>query len=124
LRVGEPGVGSERPVVAVDRRPDRDQRPAGVALEQENARFLHGQLTLDAGLPPLEQVLDLGAEPVGDDPQDPDRRPRLAHLHLVEEGTAEVVSDHGRKTHPAIGSDPADTLAEAFLLFHRARTLA
>src|SRR5258708_35808122 len=88
LRPAHARVGAERPVIRSNCRLEREHRAPRLATGEQHTALLEGELALDARLGSFEDVLDLRAEPVGDDPQDADRRPRLAQRYLVDESDA------------------------------------
>ncbi len=84
--------------------------------QQEEARPLERELAIKAREAALEQVVDLGTEPAGDDAQQPSGGLCLAELHLVEEGPAEVPAGHLGQAEAAFGADFADPLAQRLRL--------
>src|SRR5206468_12164888 len=121
LRLREARVGAQRPVVRGDRRAQRQQGSLWLAAREQDAALLQGQLALDAGGAALEEVLDLGPETLGDDAQDPDRWPRLAHLDLVKERSAHVAADDLREAQALVRSAASDALPGGRFAFRAGR---
>ena len=104
-------VGAQRPFKSVYRFEQR-QRSPGVAAEQQQPRALERELAVELWQPPLEQVVDARAQPVGDDAEHPGRGLRAAQLDLVQERAAEVVAHHLGQAHASLLAKPLDALPE------------
>ncbi len=89
-----------------------------LAARDQDASPFERQLPIEVRRPALEQVVDLGPEPAGDNPQHPRRRLAATHLDLVQERSAEVIATDLRQTESPLLPQPADALSESFLPGH------
>src|SRR3989441_3733043 len=119
LRLTDPRVATCRPVVRVKRRLEREECPARLPLQEQDPAFFDRQLTVAPGLVAFEQVLDLRPQALGDHTEQANRRTRLAHLHLVQEGAAEVVAHDLGEAHATVLADPPDPLTQRLGLLDR-----
>src|SRR5437870_5570188 len=96
------------------------QEDPGRPVVLELVMTLSGTLgTVDPGLVAFEQVLDLRPQSLGDHAEQANRWTRLAHLHLVQEGAAEVVAHDLGEAHAAVLADPPDPLTQRLGLLDR-----
>ena len=118
LCLAEPGVASQRPLGRIDCRTQGRQSPACISARKKHAGFLDRQLPLDAGQATFEQVVDLCAQPPGDDPEHSGRGLAAAELDLVQERAAEVRATDSGKAETALLAHTADSLPERFVPGH------
>src|SRR5205814_5994347 len=94
--LGESGIGADRPRSLV-KAAQADERPLRLAPQQQDPRALERELSIDLRRAALEQVVDVSAEPVGDDTQHSQRRLCPSELDLAQERPREVpASDLGQ----------------------------
>ena len=118
FRLTEPGVASQRPLGRIDCRTQGRQSPPCISARKKHAGFLDRQLPLDAGQATFQQVVDLCAQPPGDDPEHSGRGLAAAELDLIQERTAEVRATDSGKAEPALLAHTADSLPERFVPRH------
>src|SRR5260370_23682926 len=118
LRLTKPRIRPDWPIGGLAGLPKRRQSTSRLTTRHQDPRPLQRQLAIEVREPSLEQVVDLGAEPAGDDPQHPRRRLAPTQLALVQERAADVPAADLRQAHASLLPQASNALAESFLPGH------
>lgn len=118
LSLNEAGVGPERVIEGFEGARQRLQGLLRLALQIKDASLLQRHFAINAALPALEQIVDVGAQPFGDHSKDTDGRSGLAHFNLIEEGPREIFASDAGEAHSPLVPDPADPLSQGLSFWH------